>query len=61
VDAPSRPLVVSLLFAHSVLALAFGIGALWSAGTNRALRMTGWLLIAVGAVDQLGPFCPMHT
>jgi hypothetical protein len=61
VDAPSRPLVVSLLFVHGVLALAFGIGVLWSAADNRALRVTGWLLIGIGVVDQLGPFFPMHT
>ncbi|MFG2039075.1 DUF998 domain-containing protein [Dactylosporangium sp. NPDC048998] len=60
VDAPSRPLVVSLLFVSGVLALAFGFGVLWSAGRNRALRVTGWALAIVGVVDQAGPFFPMH-
>ncbi|MEV6929175.1 DUF998 domain-containing protein [Dactylosporangium sp. NPDC051485] len=60
VDAPSRPLVVSLLFVSGVLALAFGFGVLWSAGRNRALRVTGWALVIVGVVDQAGPFFPMH-
>ena len=59
-DAPSRPLVVSLLFVSGVLALAFGLGVLWSAGRNRALRVTGWALVIVGLVDQAGPFFPMH-
>ena len=60
IDAPSRPLVVSLLFVSGVLALAFGLGVLWSAGQNRALRVTGWALVMVGLVDQAGPFFPMH-
>src|SRR6266508_2649814 len=60
VDAPSRPLVVSLLFVSGVLALAFGLGVLWLAGRNRALRVTGWALVIVGVVDQAGPFFPMH-
>jgi Protein of unknown function (DUF998) len=60
VDAPSRPLVVSLLFVSGVLALAFGLGVLWSAGRNRALRVTGGALVIVGVVDQAGPFFPMH-
>ena len=60
IDAPSRPLVVSLLFISGVLALAFGLGVLWLAGRNRALRVTGWALVMVGVVDQAGPFFPMH-
>ncbi|MEU5943544.1 DUF998 domain-containing protein [Micromonospora sp. NPDC047548] len=60
IDAPSRPLVVSLLFVSGVLALAFGFGVLWSAGRNRALRVTGWALVIAGVVDQAGPFFPMH-
>jgi len=61
IDAPSRPLVVSLLFVSGVLALVFGIGVLWSAGRNRAPRIAGWALFGVGVVDQAGPFFPMHT
>jgi len=60
VDAPSRPLVLSLLFVSGVLALAFGLGVLWSAGGNRALRVTGWALVLAGIADQGGPFFPMH-
>lgn len=60
IDAPSRPVVVWLLFTHGLLALAFGIGVLLSAGRSRALHVAGWLLIAVGVVDQAGPFFPMH-
>jgi hypothetical protein len=60
IDAPSRSLVVSLLFVSGVLALAFGLGVLWLAGRSRALRVTGWALVVVGVVDQGGPFFPMH-
>lgn len=60
IDAPSRPLMVPFLAASGVLALAFGVGVLRSAGPNRALRVTGWLLVAVGAVDQVALFFPMH-
>lgn len=58
--APARPLVVSLLFVSGVLALAFGLGVVWSAGHNRALRVTGAALVIVGVADQAGPFFPMH-
>ncbi|MEX0985193.1 MAG: DUF998 domain-containing protein [Actinomycetota bacterium] len=61
IDAPSRPIVVSLLFVSGVLALAFAVGVLWSAGQNRALRIAGWALLGVGVVDQAGPYFPMHT
>ncbi|WP_169748072.1 DUF998 domain-containing protein [Pseudonocardia acaciae] len=60
VDAPSRPLMVVLLLVHSVLALAFGIGTVWLARRNRALRVTGWLLVGVGVIDLVAPVFPMH-
>jgi hypothetical protein len=60
IDAPSRPVVVSLLFISGLLALAFGFGVLRSAGRNRALLVSGWALVMVGVVDQAGPFFPMH-
>jgi hypothetical protein len=58
--SPSRPLVAALLLVHSVLAFAFALGVLRAAGTNRALQVTGWLLVVVGGVDLLGPLVPMH-
>src|SRR5687768_4742067 len=60
IDAPSRPVMVPILAASGLLALAFGFGVLRSAGPNRALRITGWLLVVVGAVDQVALFFPMH-
>jgi hypothetical protein len=59
--APSRPLVLLLLTAHGLLALAFGIGVWGSAAQNFRLRLTGWVLIALGVVDLAAPFFPMHV
>ncbi|MEV8438727.1 DUF998 domain-containing protein [Actinosynnema sp. NPDC051121] len=60
IGAPSRPLVVALLTAHSVLALAFGAGVVESAGRSRALRVAGWLLVGIGVVDVVALLFPMH-
>lgn len=61
IDAPSRPLALSIFLVSSVLALAFGIGVVASAGGNRPLRVAGWLLVGVGMADMVAPFTPMHT
>jgi hypothetical protein len=61
VDAPSRPVALPLFVASDVLALGFGSGVVASAGRNRPLRVAGWLLVGVGAVDVVSPFTPMHT
>jgi hypothetical protein len=45
IDAPSRSVALPLFGASDVLALAFGIGVLESAGRNRPLRVAGWLLV----------------
>jgi hypothetical protein len=60
IDTPSRPLMVTLLLVHSVLALAFGVAVLSVAGRNRALRVTAWMLVAIGVVDLVAPLFPMH-
>lgn len=60
IGAPTRPLLVPLLVTYSVLEIAFGIGVLGSAGRKSALRITGVLLIGLGAVDLTAPFFPMH-
>ena len=59
-DAPSRPLVVLLFLAYSLLAIAFGVGVWRASGQRRALRVTSMLLIAIGVVDLAGPFFPIH-
>src|SRR5574341_854377 len=45
IDAPSRPLVVPLGIVYDVLMIAFGLGVRQSASGNRALRITGGLLV----------------
>jgi Protein of unknown function (DUF998) len=61
IDAPSRPVAPPLFIASDVLSLAFGTGVVASAGQNRPLRVAGWLLVGVGALDVMSPFTPMHT
>ena len=56
IDAPSRPVALPLFVASDVLALGFGSGVVASAGRNRPLRVAGWLLVGVGAVDVVSPF-----
>jgi len=61
INAPTRPLVVPLFVAYSLLVYAFGLGAWRSSGRNRALRFTGGLLIGkeiLGLVVTI--FFPIH-
>lgn len=60
IEAPSRPLVIPLLTAHSVLVISFGSGVWECARRERPLRVTGGLLIGLGASDLAAPFYPMH-
>jgi Protein of unknown function (DUF998) len=60
IGAPSRPLVVPLLAAHGALVVPFGVGVWESAGRHRSLRVTGALLVGLGASDLPAPFFPMH-
>jgi hypothetical protein len=61
IEAPTRPLLVALFSVYGLLVIAFGIGVWASAGRKRALRVTGILLIAYGAVGFVGLlFTPMH-
>ena len=60
IGAPTRPLVVPLVLAHSVLRIAFGLGVWMSAGRNRGLRATAGLLVGMGPVDLVAFFFPMH-
>lgn len=63
IGAPSKPLVSPLFLVYDVLALAFAVGVLLVAGRNRALRITGGLLLArailgvgTGLAERLGLF-----
>ena len=60
IGAPSRPLVIPLLAAHGALVVPFGAGVWESAGRHRGLRVTGALLVGLGASDLPAPFFPMH-
>lgn len=54
--APSEPFVDPLFIIFGVLALAFGVGVIReAAGRNRALRITGALLIGYAAAGFSGP------
>jgi hypothetical protein len=55
IGAPSRPLVIPLLTAHGALLVPFGLGVWKSAGRRRALRVTGALLVGLGASDLPAP------
>jgi Protein of unknown function (DUF998) len=60
IDAPSRPLVPSLMLVFGVLSICFGFGVLLVGGRKRDVRVTGWLLLAIGVLNLAGPFVPMH-
>src|SRR5215216_683388 len=60
IGAPSRPLVIPRLTAHGALVIPFGLGVWESAGRKRALRVTGALLVGLGASDSPAPLFPMH-
>lgn len=58
IGAPTRSVWVPLGLVYSVLLAMFGWGVWKSAGTNRALRVVGVLLIAQGLFGLAWP--PMH-
>ena len=60
IGAPTAPLWAAMGPAYEVLMIAFGIGVRRTPGANRALRLTGALLIAFGAFGLLWAFVPMH-
>lgn len=60
VGAPTAPLWAFFGPVYAVLLVAFAIGVLRAARGNRALRRTGWILVAFVAWGMLWPFFPMH-
>ena len=60
VEAPTRPLLVPILYIYALLETAFGIGVLKAGGQKRTLRTAGILLIVLGVLDLTAPFFPMH-
>lgn len=45
---------------YGILIVAFTIGVIRGAGSNRALRTTGWFILAFVGTGLLWPFFPMH-
>jgi hypothetical protein len=60
IGAPSRPTMTAAFVLYSALLMAFGVGTWASAGSKRALRVVGALLIAFGAFCLSGPLTPLH-
>ena len=60
IGAPTRPLLVPVLFLYAALEIAFGLGVWGAAGPKRAVRITGALLVGLGILDLAGPLFPMH-
>jgi Protein of unknown function (DUF998) len=60
IGAPSRAVVLPLVATHGALVIPFGVGVRRTAGRSRALRVTGTLLVGLGASDLAAPFLPMH-
>jgi hypothetical protein len=58
--APTRPFLVPVLLIYALLEIAFGWGVRGAAGQKRGLRISGNLLIALGVIDLVAPFFPMH-
>ena len=58
IGAPTRPFVGTILAVWDALVIAFGIGVWASAGRKRSLRVTGMLLVIVGALGLVGQFFP---
>jgi hypothetical protein len=59
-ESPSKGFLTAMLPVFAVLVLGFGIGV-WRAGHNRALRLTGGILIAQGLMFPLWLLFPMSS
>lgn len=60
IGTPTRPLWMWLGSVYTVLVVAFGWGIWTSAGSNRAMRAMGGLMLAFGSLGLLWPFAAMH-
>lgn len=58
--APTAHLWSTLSPAYGILFIGFGIAVFRAAGTNRALRNTGLLLLTMAATGVFWAFVPMH-
>lgn len=60
IGAPTRPAWLAWALVYTLLFIAFGWGVRISAGQNRALRITGGLILLYGIISLAWPFAPMH-
>ena len=60
IGAPTRSLWTGWAFLYTFLVIAFGWGIFKSAGTNRAIRIMGILILIYGALGFGWHFAPMH-
>lgn len=60
IGAPTRPLWIWMASLYTALVAAFGAGLWIAAGGNRALRITGSLILAYAALGVVWPFAAMH-
>lgn len=62
IEAPTRPLLVFLFTINNLLTLAFGYGILKIENSNKALRITGVLIIIYSVIGLIAlHFTPMHS
>jgi Protein of unknown function (DUF998) len=60
--SPVRPLMVTVVVAHDLLLIAFGLGIWSAAGRSKSLRWTGLILIGVTALGiVIHPLFPMSS
>ena len=60
IDAPTRTLWMLLAIPYTLLIAAFGWGTWRFGGELRAMRATGAVIFAFGALGVFWPFAPMH-
>jgi hypothetical protein len=61
IGAPSRPVVLPLAIAYSLVVIGFGFSVYAAAGRSRGLRVAGAALVAVGAIGLVTSlWFPMH-
>ncbi|MDH5439350.1 MAG: DUF998 domain-containing protein [Candidatus Bathyarchaeota archaeon] len=59
IGAPTRPLIIPLGLAYSVLVIAFGFGV-WKYSRKRALRIIGGLMVTIGTLGFIGVPLPLQ-
>ncbi|GEO95649.1 DUF998 domain-containing protein [Kocuria turfanensis] len=60
VGSPARPVLNDLMKAYTALTVAFGAGVWASAGTQRALRVSGGMLAGYGVSNIVAGFFPLE-